>query len=132
MPGSWKSIINRVINGPGARQTGTLLRLNPILTPPLFTPEVPMKLLWTSILLLLTGCSSSGVMPLGQDTYAISNRGRFMSSDPATIKAEALQEAKDYCGQQNKGVQVIEADQEGGGYGKLPETDMQFRCTRRH
>lgn len=90
--------------------------------------EVNMKFYWIVAITVLSSCSTQGVMPLGKDTYAISTEGVSLASNPASIKSEAIKEAKDYCASQGKIVKILEADQEGGGYGKPPETDIQFRC----
>jgi hypothetical protein len=43
-----------------------------------------------------------------------------MPANPAAVKSAALKEAQAYCIQQGKVAQIIDAEQEGGGYGKLP------------
>lgn len=49
--------------------------------------------------LFLIGCASSGVLPIGKDTYTISTSNEL---SPAYAKRAALTEANDFCAQQGK------------------------------
>ena len=60
--------------------------------------------------LVLTGCaakSGSGVVSEGPDTYMVSRQAATFFSDLDNLKAEALQEASEYCLSQNKKIQVV-------------------------
>lgn len=76
----------------------------------------------------LAGCASSGVVPLGQDSYMVSRRGSGAWTSSSELKAMVFQEANDYCAKQGKKTQVIDSHQEGPGLGHLPEADVQFKC----
>lgn len=80
--------------------------------------------------LFLNGCSSNGVKTLGAGVFEITHHGVSLTQSPSELRDEATSEAFAYCLKQGMKTQIIEADKEGGGYGKLPETDVQFRCTK--
>ena len=83
-------------------------------------------------LCVLTGCSYTGVKTLGAGVYEVTNHGLTLGQSPETLRTQALTEAKAYCRNKGLAFDLIEADEEGGGYGKLPESDVQFRCEKPH
>lgn len=61
-------------------------------------------------LVALTGCSSSsGVLPMGPDTYSVSASEHNMSGGAPVAQATALREANDYCAQRGKELLVTNA-----------------------
>lgn len=76
-----------------------------------------------------TGCAvKSGVMPIGQDTYMILNRGASGFSDINGIKIDTMKEAFDYCASQNKIFKATHFNDTRGGPGVFTSSEIQFMC----
>ena len=66
------------------------------------------KVLYSALVILVTGCASnSGVVPIGPDTFMVSRQAATGFSGSGTLKAEAFQEANQYCLSQKKKLQVV-------------------------
>lgn len=91
-----------------------------------------MKLRWfLSCAIILSGCAtSSGVSPLGEDTYMISRNGAGFWTSTASVKAEALKDANGYCTGQGKRLQVNHTNQHeaSGRPGDFPGAEVHFMC----
>jgi hypothetical protein len=74
---------------------------------------------------LLCGCSihGSGVVVRG-DHYAAA---RYADSADS-LKAEALQEARSYCTQKQKRLNVIHSKDKPAGFGQWAESEVEFTC----
>lgn len=67
-----------------------------------------MKKIITVGAIFLAGCASnSGVIPIGQDTFMVSRQAATGFSGSGTLKAEAFQEASQYCEKLGKSLQVV-------------------------
>ncbi|MFS0753479.1 hypothetical protein ABC383_02120 [Noviherbaspirillum sp. 1P10PC] len=80
---------------------------------------------------LIAGCAAnSGVIPIGQDTYMVSRQAATGFSGSGTLKAEAFQEANQYCVSQNKMLQVVNTNEAQPPYvfGNYPKAEVQFMC----
>ena len=88
-----------------------------------------MKIIVPSIFLLaLSGCATStGVVPMGKDTYMIAIGGKTTASG-GKLKAQALKEAAEYCSQKNKQLQVVNTQQRDMSFGIDPSAEIQFMC----
>jgi hypothetical protein len=87
------------------------------------------------LLVLLTGCAAnSGVVPIGKDTYMISRQAATGFSGSGTLKAEAFQEANQYCLTLAKDVQVVSTNEAAPPYilGNFPRAEVQFMCLDRN
>jgi putative hemolysin len=80
----------------------------------------------------LTGCASTtGVVPMGKDTYMISRSDNSPAASLGALKVETLNEASVYCAKTGNTYAVV------GGYdvprslGQFPQTEVQFRCVAR-
>ena len=94
-----------------------------------------MKLMFIAPVALLAGCATtSGVTPLGKDTYLISRNGAGFWSSTAQIKAEALKDADTFCAGNGKNLQVVRTDQHeaSGRPGDFPGAEVQFMCLNRN
>jgi hypothetical protein len=86
-----------------------------------------MKKLILVSCLSLGACSSTGVLPIGPDTYRITGSAINSFGGQVTAEAEALKTANEYCQSQGRQLLLI-ADQRGeptlgsGGF------SMNFRC----
>lgn len=79
-------------------------------------------------LISLIGCASTGVVPIGPDTYMVSRQGSGGWSSVGKLKAEAFQEASAYCVSLGKQAQVVSTNDKPAGIGRLPEAEIQFMC----
>jgi len=82
-------------------------------------------------LMILTGCATtSGVTPIGEDTFMISRNGAGFWSSTAQIKAEAFKDANTYCIKQGKHLQIVRTSQHeaSGRPGDFPGAEIQFMC----
>ncbi len=80
--------------------------------------------------MVLAGCASSGPMPIGKDTYMITKQsagGMFVN--PASIKAEILQEGLKFCTSQGKQFQLVGSQEQSAIPGaRMPSSEIQFMC----
>ena len=81
-------------------------------------------------LLVLAGCTAkSGVVSNGPDTYLVSRQAKTNFANLDKLKAEALQEAKEYCLSQNKNIHVVNTSESTFRvFGNLPKAKVQFMC----
>ena len=87
---------------------------------------VPLLLL----ALLVAGCSSTGVVPIGQDTFMISKGGSGSGSGGA-LKAECYQEGNSYCKSLGKEFQPLCDNNFDAVSFRLAAAEIQFRCLSR-
>jgi len=79
---------------------------------------------------LLTGCASTGVIPLGNDSYMIGKKdGSPGIGVSFTVKAEVYQEANDFCEKKGLVVETLKVNTLSALPGRLGSTELQFRCT---
>jgi hypothetical protein len=77
----------------------------------------------------LAGCaSSSGVVPIGQDTYMVSRQGGYGASAMGPVKADAMTEAGVFCSKNGKQLQLVHTEETPKGVGRPPEVEIQFMC----
>jgi hypothetical protein len=90
--------------------------------------KIVKKLVILLLVLVITGCAAkSGVVPIGPDTYMVS---RQTVTGLGNMKAEAFQEADEYCNSQNKHIRVVNTIESPSAYiwGKFPKVEIQFMC----
>ena len=90
-----------------------------------------MKIIITLGAIFLAGCASnSGVIPIGQDTFMVSRQAATGFSGSGTLKAEAFQEANQYCAKLGKSLQVISTHEASPPYilANFPKAEIQFMC----
>lgn len=85
-------------------------------------------LLVTTIALLIAGCSGSGVVPMGRDTYMIAKDGSFTTFGGGAVKAELYQEANTFCEGKGKHLMPVKEASRDSGYGRYANAELQFRC----
>lgn len=88
-----------------------------------------MKQIIMAGIVVLSGCASSGVVPIGQDTYMITKQsagGMFVS--PGSIKVEIFREAQSFCQSEGKIFQVVGTNELASFPGRLPSAEVQFMC----
>ena len=82
-------------------------------------------------LLVISGCASnSGVVPIGPDTFMVSRQAATGFSGLGTLKADAFQEANQYCIRQGKSIRVVNTSESSPPYvlGNFPRAEVQFMC----
>ena len=89
------------------------------------------KVIYCALVILVTGCASnSGVVSIGPDTFMVSRQAATGFSGSGTLKAEAFQEANQYCLSQKKKLQVVHTAEAQPPYvfGNFPKAEVQFMC----
>ena len=89
-----------------------------------------MKRIYPVVLVLaLAACSSTGVVPMDQDTYTVSKRSAQVGFGPADgAKADIYREANDFCAKQNKKVETVALQMTDSGFARPASAALQFRC----
>jgi hypothetical protein len=78
---------------------------------------------------LILGCASSGVVPIGQDTYMISKQSSTGYHSAGSVKAEIFTEANTYCLGQGKSLQPVSDSGVDGVPGRsFANAELTFRC----
>ena len=90
-----------------------------------------MKIILASLLFaaLVVGCASSGVVPIGQDTFMISKQSSTGYHSAGSVKAEIFTEANAYCLGQGKSLQPVSDSGVDGVPGRsFANAELIFRC----
>ncbi|WP_435893343.1 hypothetical protein [Oceaniferula spumae] len=91
-----------------------------------------MKKLLLSILgcgVLASCASSSGVVPMGQDTYMVARSLKSIRGDSGRVKAEAIREANEFCLKQGKVMKIIDTNQKDmQPFRSDAQAEIQFMC----
>ncbi len=91
------------------------------------TNQLTWVLLLASVAAVISGCTSSGVVPMGQNSYMIS-KSRWGFTGPAPIKAAELKEADDYCKKQGKVLRVTKTVEIAIKFGSTPAAEVYFKA----
>lgn len=79
--------------------------------------------------LLLAGCASStGVVPIGQDTYMVGGKAKGLGASGYDASADLYREANTYCGQMGKRFEQVNVQSRDGGFARFPNAKLEFRC----
>ncbi|MCP1463311.1 hypothetical protein [Pseudomonas sp. S3E17] len=89
-----------------------------------------MRVLFAPILVLIltAGCSATGVVQMGQDTYMVAKDGSFTTFGGAQVKAELYREANAFCERKSKQLMPVKETSRDSGYGRYANAELQFRC----
>lgn len=83
-----------------------------------------MKYFFLAIFIFTIGCTTTGVIPTGKDSYMIARDGGGLG----TLKAKNLTDANIYCKDQGKVMQAT-ASQDLQGFAASPNhSELQFMC----
>src|SRR5215472_17598659 len=80
---------------------------------------------------LMAGCSAqTGVVPTGQNSYLVAKQGATGFPGLGNLKAEALQEANQYCVGRGSDLFVTRSTETQPPYvlGNYPRAEIEFRC----
>ena len=90
-----------------------------------------MKRLILIAAILLSGCAAnSGVVPIGQNTYMVSIQAATGLSGLGNLKADAINQAYQYCQEKGKDMNIIETKESKPPFvlGNYPKVEIQFKC----
>jgi hypothetical protein len=88
-----------------------------------------MKTCLVILTLVLTGCVSTGVVPMDKDIYMVSKRSAQFGFGPADgVKADVYREANEFCEKQNKKVETVTLNMTDSGFARPGSASLQFRC----
>ena len=80
---------------------------------------------------LMTGCSSTGVIPMSQDSYFIGKKdGSPGLGVSLSNKASVYQEAHSFCNAKNLEVKILRETVTPSGFGRLGSTELHFKCVK--
>ena len=77
--------------------------------------------------LLLSGCATSDVVPMGPNTYMVT-RHVYGFTGPSHIKAELLEKADEYCRSQGKVLLVTKTVEIGVKFGQEAAAEVYFKA----
>ena len=79
--------------------------------------------------LVLAGCSSTGVVSTGSDTYMIAKSGGGPWASGAEMSADLYREANAFCAEQKKQFVRISVTEQGNKpFVRLANAKLEFRC----
>ena len=79
--------------------------------------------------LLLASCSSTGVIPMSQDSYFIGKKDGYPGLGISlSNKAEVYQEANTFCNKKNLEVMTLRENTTPARPGQLGSTELHFKC----
>ncbi len=91
-------------------------------------------LLLAAICAVFAGCAAnSGVVPMGQGNFIVSRQAATGFSGSGNLKADAIREANQYCGGQQKDLNVVSSHEAEPPFilGNFPKAEVQFTCIKR-
>ncbi len=77
---------------------------------------------------ILTGCATSSVSPYGKDTYLLTVADDLGTSQKATLRARAAQEASAHCAGMGKQMSVASAEDKGVAWLSSTSSQLVFSC----
>ena len=82
-----------------------------------------------TIVILLTGCASTGVIPMSQDSYYIGKKdGSPGLGVSLSNKAKVYKEAYAFCSKKGLEVYVLRETVTPAAIGRLGSTELHFKC----
>ncbi|MGL1903959.1 MAG: hypothetical protein OCC49_17610 [Fibrobacterales bacterium] len=82
---------------------------------------------------VLIGCSSTGVVSMGQGSYLVSKKSPQVGFGPSvTLKADVYKEANEFCMKQNKEVETVNFESTDSGFAQSPTASLEFRCSEKN
>jgi len=79
--------------------------------------------------ILLSGCSSTGVVPAGDGTLMIAKTDGAPATSGAEVTADLYREAHDYCEKRQMDFKTISVDEKDWkAFVRLASSKVEFRC----
>lgn len=85
------------------------------------------KLLILCTTLTLIGCTSTGVVPVGQNKYMISDSSS-LSWNGGSVMASIVKEGTEFCAKQGKQFELVGNKTEDAGWNKSATAEIYFTC----
>jgi len=89
-----------------------------------------MKVFSILLMTLLFACAStSGVVPMGDDTFMVSRSEKGFDTTGSRVKADALKEANEFCSSHGKAIEIIKATQKDMvPFRSDAQAEVEFKC----
>lgn len=88
-----------------------------------------MKNAFLIVGLVLTGCSSTGVVSTGPDTYMIAKSGGGPGASGAEMSADLYREANAFCAEKKmQFMRISVTEQDNKPFVRLANAKLEFRC----
>ena len=89
-----------------------------------------LNLLTIGTIFFLISASSTGVVPIGKDTYMVSIQAAIGFSGSGKLKSKAIKEATEYCTNLNKSLQIVSTWEASPPYilANFPKAEITFMC----
>lgn len=85
-----------------------------------------------SVLMAVAGCSNSGPIKIGPDTYYIIKKAGSAFNTGDSDKVAVLKQANAFCEQQGRDVLVEKAEAHHGiAFARVASAEVTFKCTPR-
>jgi len=79
----------------------------------------------------LVGCASTGIVPIGKDTYMVSKQSATGFESAVGVKGQVLQEANEFCAKQGLVMVLVSLNSKDGVPGRSYATaEFVFRAVR--
>lgn len=92
--------------------------------------ELDMKKLILLATISLTACASTGIIPVGKDTYMVSKRSAQAGfGPPVGARADLYKEANEFCAKTGKTLETVKSEMTNSGFAKPGSASLEFRCT---
>jgi len=90
-----------------------------------------IKLTTLATAILLTGCASTGVIPMDRDSYMIGKKdGTPGIGVSFSNKAAVYREANEFCSKKGLEVQTLHVQVIPSAPGQLGSTELEFKCVQ--
>lgn len=89
-----------------------------------------MKKILPLLALLLAGCSSSGPIQTGKDTYMITKQSAGGLAVPGSVvKGDILTEANAFCEKSGKRIELLTSDSKNAiPFARMSSAEISFKC----
>lgn len=89
-----------------------------------------MNRLAIPLIVILSGCASSGPIPTGDGNYLLTKQSAGGIFKPGTsVKADLLIEANEFCSKSGKQIQLLSADSKNAiPFARTSSAEIQFKC----
>ncbi len=90
-----------------------------------------MKYMFLASILFITGCSSTGVVPMGENMYSISKTSFGCDLVSAGgVKADIYKEMNEFCNSKNLNPELVTIEALDGAPRRCASATVEFRCVR--
>lgn len=81
------------------------------------------------LVLTLAGCAaSSGVVPIGNDTYMVGNKAVGLGASDHDATADAYREANMFCAAMGRKIETVGTQSNIRGFARFPSAKVEFKC----